>query len=97
MYACNPGLYELLFEGNLGVKFQVLHLELYEILEIKTFSLVLEFKMFFQQQQHSVAFTLLYSDLGGRWDLFFLSYTANVLYVVSTVICLPTKFTNNTK
>ena len=24
MYACNPGLYELLFKGNLGVKFQVL-------------------------------------------------------------------------
>ena len=49
MYACNPGLYELLFKGNLGVKFQVL------------------------QQQHSVRFMLLYSDLGGRWDLSFLS------------------------
>ena len=41
------------------------------ILEIKTFGLVLEFKMSFQQYQHSVTFMLLYSDLEGWWDIFF--------------------------
>jgi len=30
-------------------------------------------------------------------SLFEKEYTANVLYVVSTVICLQTKSTNNTK
>ena len=44
----------------------------YVTLEIKTFGLVLEFKMSFHQQQHSIAFMLLYSDLGGHWDIFFL-------------------------
>ena len=44
-----------------------------EILEIKTFGLVLEFEISFHQQQHSVAFVLLYSDLDGRWDLSFLT------------------------
>ena len=43
------------------------------ILEIKTFGLVLEFEMSFQQKQHSVAFMLPYSDLAGYWDLFFLT------------------------
>ena len=42
------------------------------ILEIKTFGLVLEFEMSSQQEQHSVAFKLLYSDLGGHWYVFFL-------------------------
>ena len=40
-----------------------------------SFGLVLEFEMSFQQQQqqqNSVAFMLLYSDLGGHWDVSFL-------------------------
>ena len=41
-------------------------------LEIKTFGLVLEFEMSFQQQRYSVAFMLVYSDLGGCWDVSFL-------------------------
>ena len=32
----------------------------------------------------------------AKMNVQLISYTANVLYVVSTVICLPTKFTNNT-
>ena len=59
MRACNPGLYELLFEGNLGLMSQVLQLELYQILEIKTFGLVPEFEMFLQPQQLSFMFMLL--------------------------------------
>ena len=38
----------------------------------KTSVLYLQFEMTFQQQQHRVEFLLLYSDLGGRWDVFFL-------------------------
>ena len=53
-------------------RFKIHHLAFYEI-EIKTFGLVLEFEMSFQQQQHSVAFMLLYSDLAGCWDLTFLT------------------------
>ena len=43
----------------------------YFSIEIKTFGLALEFEISFQQQQHSVAFMLLYSDLRGCWDVFF--------------------------
>ena len=45
----------------------------YRKLEIKIFGLVLEFKMSFQQQQHSFAFMLLYSDLPSCWDQSFLT------------------------
>ena len=47
--------------------------ELWHYLEIKTFGLVLEFDMSFQEQEHSVAFMLLYSDLTRCLDLSFLT------------------------
>ena len=55
------------YDLNCGVLFY--H---YNVLEIKTFRLVQEFKMSFQQQKHSVVFKLLYSDLRGHWDISFL-------------------------
>ena len=53
------------------------------ILEIKNFGLVLEFEMSFQEQQHSVAFMLLYSDLGGCWDLSFLTEVIAITHIPS--------------
>ena len=40
---------------------------------IKTLETNLQLKMSFQQQLHRVVFMLLYSKLGGRWDVSFLS------------------------
>ena len=59
-------IFEPDFKHILKVKHFFLVICIIFILEIKTFGLVLEFEMSFQQQQHSVAFMLLYSDLAGR-------------------------------
>ena len=67
------------FDLNCGVLFY--H---YNVLEIKTFGLVLEFKTSFQQQQHSIAFNLSYS----HWDVSFLLLERRVITLVSQNLCL---------
>ena len=54
----------------------------YDTLEIKTFGLVLEFEMSFQQQQHSVVFMLLYSYLRDHFHFLNLGNSSNLIGAV---------------
>ena len=46
----------------------------------------------FQQQQHSVAFMLLYSDLRGCWDLSFWGHSSNLIGPVKGFLRLLSNF-----
>ena len=59
---------------NVKAKFSNSSLSTLLVLEIKTFGLVLEFEMSYQQQQHSFAFMLLYSDLRRSLGPIFLNW-----------------------